>query len=316
MRTGTERVGVRSFRSVSGSVRSRMACEPPSAHSSRAFVSSGILCPAPTERADFRGVGIASAIGCHSSTGSDRSRRPPAARVRHVHLRPDGDPGRGSDSRSEPHGVGGPRADTGSHAGTDAEPTPEATPEPTPAATPEPTPEPTPAATAGADADTDPPAGEPVPYLITFAPGTSAARQLQILDATGATDVEAIPQLAIRSITLDADSVSAQLAALIAAPEVAPRRGRSSSRRRGRPDRLLLCGPVVAAPDRLGRALRLGGHRRHGDRRDPRHRRPGESPRPRRRRPARLVRPSRREPADRSERPRHLDGRHRRGRDR
>ena len=76
-------------------------------------------------------------------------------------------------------------------------PTPEATPEPTPT-----------------------PAGEPVPYLITFAAGTSAARQLEILDATGATDVEAIPQLAIRSITLDANSISAQLAALIATPEV------------------------------------------------------------------------------------------------
>ena len=89
------------------------------------------------------------------------------------------------------------------------EPTPEATPEPTPVATPEATPEPTPT-----------PAGEPVPYLITFAAGTSAARQLEILDATGATDVEAIPQLAVRSITLDANTISAQLAALIATPEV------------------------------------------------------------------------------------------------
>ena len=79
----------------------------------------GSACPAPTERADFRGVGIASAIGCHSPTGSDRSRRRPAPRVRHVPLRADGDPGRRSDARAEPNGVSGPRGDPGSHARTD-----------------------------------------------------------------------------------------------------------------------------------------------------------------------------------------------------
>ena len=197
-----------------------------------------------------------------------------------------------------------------------AEPTPEATAEATPAATPEPTPEPTPAATWPEPTPTPTPAGEPVPYLITFAPGTSAARQLQILDATGATDVEAIPQLAIRSITLDAGSVSAQLAALIAAPEVL----------RVEADRVRDAGaaptdssyadqwslPQIGWDELYGSAAIAGTATvailDTGVQANP--------SRPRRRRPARLVRPSRREPADRSERPRHLDGRHRRGRDR
>ncbi|HTG49771.1 MAG TPA: hypothetical protein VL915_04715, partial [Gemmatimonadales bacterium] len=81
-----------------------------------------------------------------------------------------------------------------------AEPTPEpsapeptdppATPEPTVAPSDEPAPEPTPDPT---------PAGDPVPYLVTFAPGTPEADQLAALDAAGATDVASIPQLAIRS---------------------------------------------------------------------------------------------------------------------
>ena len=112
---------------------------------------------------------------------------------------------------------------------TAPEATPEATPEPTPepmepteppapepTAEPavEPTPEPTPEPSAA-------PAGEPRPYLITFAAGTSDARQLEILATAGATDVEAIPQLALRSILLDATVLTDQLATLRAVPDVA-----------------------------------------------------------------------------------------------
>ena len=261
--------------------------------------------------------------GAHRRAGSDRSRRRSSSscssRISSARRRPWPRTRRPDPS---PDGVGGPRGDAGSRrprprrADGRADtckrrpsPTPAATPEPdrpepTPAATPEPTPTPT-------------PAGEPVPYLITFAPGTSDARQLEILDATGATDVEAIPQLAIRSITSrrrlrqrSARCPDRQRRRCCASRPI------ESATPRLRPTDYLLRRSVVAAPDRLGRALRLGGHRRHGDGRDPRHRRPGQPPRPRRRRPARLVRPCRREPADRSERPRHLDGRHRRGRDR
>ena len=115
--------------------------------------------------------------------------------------------------------------------------TPEATPEPTPEPTPLPTEppmlepaaepaveptqapavDPTPEATPASSAT---PAGEPSPYLITFAPGTSDARQLEILSAAGATDVEAIPQLALRSILLDATSFSDQLVTLRATADV------------------------------------------------------------------------------------------------
>ncbi len=113
------------------------------------------------------------------------------------------------------------------------EATPEATPEPTPLPTEPPTPEPPaepaveptqePAVDPTPEATPEPsatPAGVPSPYLITFAPGTSDARQLEILSAAGATDVEAIPQLALRSILLDATSLGDQLATLRATADV------------------------------------------------------------------------------------------------
>ena len=60
-----------------------------------------------------------------------------------------------------------------------------------------------------------------LPYLITFAPGTGEARQLEILGSAGATDVRAIPQLAMRSILLQDSGFLAQLDQLRANVEVA-----------------------------------------------------------------------------------------------
>ena len=58
------------------------------------------------------------------------------------------------------------------------------------------------------------------PYLITFAAGTSDARQIEILEGAGVTDGAAIPQLRMRSILLHADSEADELAALRASAEV------------------------------------------------------------------------------------------------
>ena len=58
------------------------------------------------------------------------------------------------------------------------------------------------------------------PYLITFAAGTSDARQIEILEAAGVTDGAAIPQLRMRSILLHAESEADELAALRASTDV------------------------------------------------------------------------------------------------
>jgi hypothetical protein len=99
--------------------------------------------------------------------------------------------------------------------------TPEPTAEPTAEVTPEPIAEPTPESTPGPTvAPTPTPPGEQVPYLVTFFLGTSGATQVAALDAVGATNVDAIPQLAIRSVLLDANSLGDQLDALRANPAV------------------------------------------------------------------------------------------------
>ena len=126
--------------------------------------------------------------------------------------------------------VFGPTATLAEDPTPEPSPTESSAPEATPEATPEPTAEPSeppasepPATEPPAEPTAEPPsapAGDPVSYLVTFASGTSETRQLEILAAAGATDVEAIPQLALRSVLLDSASFSDQLDALRAAPEV------------------------------------------------------------------------------------------------
>jgi len=113
-----------------------------------------------------------------------------------------------------------------------AEPTqaPTTAPEPTtaPATTaPEPTaspattaPEPTAAPTEAAPEPVEAPEPGTVPYVISFARGTSDARQLEILEDAGVTDVSAIPQLTMRSILLHETTTADELASLRAFGEV------------------------------------------------------------------------------------------------
>ncbi|HEX2766030.1 MAG TPA: S8 family serine peptidase, partial [Candidatus Limnocylindria bacterium] len=58
------------------------------------------------------------------------------------------------------------------------------------------------------------------PYLVTFASGTDDARQREILDAVGALDDGAIPQLSMRSVLLSQSAPSAQVDALLAHDQV------------------------------------------------------------------------------------------------
>ena len=98
------------------------------------------------------------------------------------------------------------------------DPTPEPTqaPEPTaePPAVPDPTPEPS-------DPDPTPaPAPGTLSWMVTFAPGTDEARQLEILSDADATDVSSIPQLNMRSILLQESGYLAQLETLRANADV------------------------------------------------------------------------------------------------
>lgn len=91
--------------------------------------------------------------------------------------------------------------------------TPTPTPDPTPTPTPDPTPTPEPST---APAPVDP----PVPLIVTFASGVSAADQAAVLASAGATDVDAIPQLRMHAVTLPAASYLATVDALRADPSV------------------------------------------------------------------------------------------------
>ncbi|MBA2634147.1 MAG: S8 family serine peptidase [Chloroflexi bacterium] len=94
-------------------------------------------------------------------------------------------------------------------------------PEPTPieSVAPEPSTEPSMDPTP-APSEPDPtPAPGTRPYLVTFAPGTDDARQLEILSSAGVTDESAIPQLRMRSVHLG--EYADELAALNAFAEVA-----------------------------------------------------------------------------------------------
>ena len=96
-------------------------------------------------------------------------------------------------------------------------------PEPTPieSVAPEPSTEPS-ADPTPAPSEPDPtPTPGTRPYLVTFAPGTDDARQLEILSSAGVTDESAIPQLRMRSVLLHEGEYADELAALNAFAEVA-----------------------------------------------------------------------------------------------
>ena len=100
-------------------------------------------------------------------------------------------------------------------------PAPSSDPDPTPQpSTPEPSVEPTAEPEPSAEPSSAPSANT-VSYVITYAAGTSEARQLEIIADAGATDVSSIPQLTMRSILLSESTYADQLAALRANADVA-----------------------------------------------------------------------------------------------
>jgi hypothetical protein len=129
-------------------------------------------------------------------------------------------PVQATDPSPDPSASAAPNPTPSADPSTAPDPPPSAEPTTAPDPSPTPDPQPTPdASTPDPSAAPSAPAGT-VPVIISFAAGTSDARQVEIIAAVGITDVSAIAQLRMRNVLLHDATFVDEVAALNAYPEV------------------------------------------------------------------------------------------------